>query len=68
VVEISGDWRGFLAAAVEAEESRALERRLSTGRPWASEICVRRLEKRLKRPLIPLKSGWPKGRPRRKSN
>jgi putative transposase len=68
VEEISGDWRGFLAAAVEAEESRALERHLSTGRPWASEICVRRLEKRLKRSLIPLKSGWPKGRLRRKSN
>jgi putative transposase len=68
VEEISGDWRGFLAAAVEADEARALERRLSTGRPWASEAFVRRLEKRLNRPLIPLPGGWPKGVARKRSN
>ena len=68
VEKISGDWRGFLAAAVEVEEARTLERRLSTGRPWASEPFMRRLEKRLKRSLIPLKGGWPKGQPRKKSN
>lgn len=68
VEEISGDWRSFLAAATEAEEERALERRLSTGRPWANEQFVRRLERRLSRPLIPVRGGWPKGRARKKTN
>jgi len=68
VEEISGDWRGFLTAAVEAEEARALERRLSTGRPWGSESFVRRLEKRLSRQLVPLPGGWPKGRARKRNN
>lgn len=68
VEQISGDWKGFLAAAVEAEEERALERRLATGRPWGSDAFVRRLEKRLNRPLIPLKGGRPKGRSRKGDN
>jgi putative transposase len=68
VVEISGDWKGFLAAAVEAEEARGLERCLSTGRPWAVESFVRRLEKRMNRPLNPRQGGWPKGRSRKRSN
>jgi len=68
VEEISGDWKGFLRTAVEAEEARALERRLSTGRPWGDKAFLRRLEKRLGRRLIPLPSGWPKGRPRKRRN
>ena len=68
VTRITGDWKGFLAAAVEAAEERSLERHLATGHPWASEVFVRRLEKRLNRPLRPSPGGWPKGRPRKKDN
>jgi putative transposase len=68
VEEVAGDWSGFLTAAVEAEEARALERRLSTGRPWGSESFLRRPEKRSGRRLIPSPAGWPKGRPRKSTN
>jgi putative transposase len=68
VEEISGGWKGFLAEATEAEEAKALERCLSTGRPWGSDSFVRLLERRLGRALIPLPGGWPKGRGRKRAN
>ena len=60
------DWRGFLGDGIDDLSARELERHVSSGRPWGSERFVRRLEKRLGRPLWPRKGGWPKGKRRRK--
>lgn len=68
VVDLCGDWGAFLRGAVEGDEERELERRLSTGRPWGNKAFVRRLEKKLGRQLTALKGGWPKGRPRKTRN
>lgn len=65
VVELCGDWKAFLAGAVEEADEKELERRLSTGRPWGSEAFVRRLERRLGIRLTASKGGWPKGRTRK---
>ena len=65
VVEIMGDWRGFLREGVAAEDE-SLPRHVSSGRPWADAGFVRRLERKLGRTLTRGKGGWPKGVPRRK--
>ena len=65
VVEIAGDWRGFLRQGVQ-DEDLGLTGHLSSGRPWGSRAFVRRLERRVGRRLTRGKGGWPKGVPRKK--
>ena len=65
VVEIVGDWRGFLREGV-SEEDESLEVHVSTGRPWADLAFVERLERSLDRKLTRGQGGWPKGVPRAK--
>ena len=48
------------------KEARQIQKRLSTGRPWGTVRFLERLEKRLKRDLVPGRPGPPKGRPRRR--
>jgi putative transposase len=66
VLELCDDWRGHLAGGVQEEEARQLENRLSTGRPWAEESFIARLEKRAGRSLRAGHGGWPKGRRRKR--
>ena len=63
--ETVGDWRAYLQAATE-DEAAALERRVATGRPWAGEGFIDRLERKTGRVLRPRKGGWPKGRRRKR--
>lgn len=57
-------WRTLLADGTDELEAKELEKRLSTGRPWAERRFVRRLERRLGVTLTPRRGGWPKGKPR----
>jgi putative transposase len=65
-VTMMGDWRAYLREGAE-NDAAELERQVSTGRPWASDSFVRRLERLTGRRLTPRKGGWPKG-VRRKGN
>ena len=65
VVEIMGDWRGFLREGV-SEEDESLEVHVSTGRPWADQAFVERLERSLDRKLTRGQGGRLKGVPRAK--
>jgi putative transposase len=59
------DWRQFLRGDEDSIEMVTIERHSRTGRPWGMEAWVRKLEKRMGRPLMPRKGGWPKGRLRK---
>ena len=65
VLELIGDWRGYLREGV-SEEDEQLERHLSSGRPWADSAFVEHLERVLGRRLTRGQGGWPKGVPRGK--
>ena len=60
-----GDWRGFLREGV-SEEDESLEVHVSTGRPWADQALVERLERSLDRKLTRGQGGRLKGVPRAK--
>ncbi len=51
------DWRAHLAEELEDEHLAALRRHARTGRPLGAAAWVKRLEKRLDRPLAPRKAG-----------
>ncbi len=57
-------WRRLLADGMDELAAKELEKRLSTGRPWAEDRFVARPEKRTGKSLRRGKPGPPKGRPR----
>ena len=57
----SGDWRGFLAAGLPADQHKALQSHERTGRPLGDEGFVERLEDALGRSLKKGKPGPKKG-------
>ena len=64
LVRGSRGWRRLLQDGIDEMEAKELEKRVSTGRPWASDRFVLRLAKRLGRQLKKGRPGPPKGRPR----
>jgi len=62
VVKIMGDWCAFLREGV-SEEDQGLERRVSTGRPWADSAFVEQLGRHLnRRKGVPRTKGRTRGR------
>jgi putative transposase len=57
LLELVGDWRGFLRERVESEEAERLRSHERTGRPLGEEDFVTGLEKALGRQLRRLKPG-----------
>ena len=61
LLELAGDWKQFLAGAVEDERMNAIRKHERTGRPLGNEGFVEQLESTLDRPLKRGKPG-PKGK------
>jgi putative transposase len=59
------DWRRFLRNDEARTEVDTIRRHVRTGRPWGTEPWVKKLERRLGRPLLPRRGGWPRGRSRK---
>ena len=59
-----GDWRAFLHAKIPDEWLRRIRQHQRTGRPLGDLDFLKKLERRLHRPLLPQKPG-PKSKPER---
>lgn len=59
LLDMFGDWRKFLGEGLDVPTQEKLRKHSSTGYPLGSEGFVARLEKKLKRKLIPQKVGRP---------
>lgn len=59
------DWRDFLRSDEARREVEMIRRHARTGRPWGTELWIKKMEKRLGRRLLPRRGGWPKGRSRK---
>ena len=59
------DWSQFLRGDEARRELGTIRRHLRTGRPWGTELWLRKMEKRLGRRLLPRTGGWPRGRSRK---
>jgi putative transposase len=59
------NWQQLLRQTEDRMET--IRYHVRTGRPWGTQEWVQRLEQQLQRPLLPRQGGWPKGRPRSKS-
>jgi putative transposase len=57
LLELVPDWRGFLAGGLDEEPAEAMRRHERTGRPLGAASFVKRLEKKLRRPLVKGKPG-----------
>jgi putative transposase len=57
LLRLAPDWKDFLAEGLEEERLEALRRHARTGRPLGAKPWVKRMEKRLGRPLAPRKAG-----------
>ena len=57
LLEVAGDWKGVLAAGLADEDLEAIRKHERTGRPLGSEAFLKRLERRLDRPLRRRKPG-----------
>jgi len=65
--EMESDGSAFLRAEDDGSSIEGIRSRIRTGRPFGKRGWVKRLEKRLDRPLLPQTGGWPKGKPRRRA-
>ena len=57
LLERAPDWKAHLAEGLDDDRLEALRRHARTGRPLGAAPWVKRLEKRLGRPLAPRKPG-----------
>lgn len=57
LLELAPDWRGFLADGLDDGPADEMRRHERTGRPLGAESFVKRLEKKLRRPLAKRKPG-----------
>jgi putative transposase len=67
VRESAADWIEFLNES-DDDGIDKIRRHARTGRPLGEPKWVLRQEKKLGRPLLPSKSGWPKGRRRKETD
>jgi len=65
LLDLAGDWRGFLLEPEDEAEMEAIRRHGRTGRPLGDLDFVKRLQKRLRRRLVPRKPGRPPKRRRK---
>ncbi len=65
LLDLAGDWRGLLLEPEDEAEMEAIRRHGRTGRPLGDLDFVKRLQKRLRRRLVPRKPGRPPKRRRK---
>jgi len=57
LLDLAGPWLAFLASDLDEAELKRLRRHERTGRPLGGEAFLKRLEKRVRRPLRPRRPG-----------
>ena len=65
LLDLAADWRGLLLEPEDEAEMEAIRRHGRTGRPLGDLDFVKRLQKRLRRRLVPRKPGRPPKRRRK---